>query len=237
MSHARRACPTPSSAYAERAHRVRVGRDRDLHARLAGEPRVRVAHVEPVGLGVDLERGARLRGPLDDALDVDRSAVALQQAASREVADAVDVRVVDRPRMRSVGLRSNDVWSEATTQSSSREHLVLDVERPVRADVRLDPAEDAERLQPLVDLLDLLPLRLEPAVAEVVRVVGQAEEAVAAALRGAGHLLDRGLPVRGPGRVAVQLAAEIAELDERRELAVARGGELSASPSRSSGGR
>ena len=85
------------------------------------------------------------------------------------------------PRIRSVGLRSNDVCSDATTQSSSASVGRRHVEGAVGADVHLDPAEHAKRLQPRVELGDLLPLGLEPAVAEVVRVVGDAEEAVPAA--------------------------------------------------------
>ena len=79
----------------------------DEDARLAGEPGVDVAHVEPVGLAVDLERGPCLRRPLDNQLHVDVRARATVQLASREVADAVDVGMVDRARMRSVGLLSN----------------------------------------------------------------------------------------------------------------------------------
>ena len=85
------------------------------------------------------------------------------------------------PRIRSVGLRSNDVCSDAIDPVELGERVVVDVERAVGADVHLDPAEHAKRLQPLVELVDLLPLGLEPAVAQVVRVVGDAEEPVARA--------------------------------------------------------
>ena len=53
------------------------------HARLPRQPRVDVAHVEPVGLGVDLERGTRLGRARDDALDVDLGARAVARAACR----------------------------------------------------------------------------------------------------------------------------------------------------------
>jgi hypothetical protein len=85
-----------------------------------------------------------------------------------------------------------------------------------------------ERLDARVDLVDLAPLRLHPALAEVVRVVGQREEAVAASLARARHLLDRRLPVRRPRRVAVELADEVADLDERGRPPFARGLELAA---------
>ena len=50
-------------------------------------------------------------------------------------------------------------------------------------------------------------------------MVGETEELVAARGRGTRHLLDRRLAVRRPGRVAVHLAAEVAELDELRQVA------------------
>ena len=84
------------------------------------------------------------------------------------------------PRIRSVGSRSKAVWIEAIDPVELGEHLVLDVQRAVGADVHLDPAQDPERLQARVYLLDLLPLRLEPSFAQVVRVVGQAQERVPA---------------------------------------------------------
>ena len=137
---------------AEGADRVRIGRDRDPDACLAREPGVRVAHVEPVGLRVDLERRPRLDGVRDDTLDVDRSAVALQQPSTREVPDAVDVRVVHR---------AEDPLGRAAVERrvERRDHpvelgerVVVHVERAVGADVHLDPAEHAERRQPRVEL-------------------------------------------------------------------------------------
>src|SRR5208282_51795 len=44
----------------ELAHAVRVGRDRELDARLLGKPRMDVVEVEALGLGVDLEEAAAL---------------------------------------------------------------------------------------------------------------------------------------------------------------------------------
>ena len=212
-----------------------IGRNGDSDTSLAGEPRVRVAQVQPVGLGVDLERGSRLRGPRDDALDVDVGSGPLQDPPAGQVSDAVDVRVVDRAQdalgrvalERGVHRRDDPV--------ELREHLVGDVERAVGADVDLDSAQHPERLHALVDGFDLPPLRLHPPVAQVVRVIGQAEEPVAATLRLRRHLLDRVLAVGGPGRVAVHLAAEVGELDELRQLS-ARAAASSPSFSRSSGG-
>ena len=59
-------------------------------------------------------------------------------------------------------------------------------------------------------------------VAEAVRgrVVGDREVLVAALARRERHLLDRVAPVGG-GRVAVQVAADVAELDQLRQRALA----------------
>ena len=53
------------------------------------------------------------------------------------------------------------------------------------------------------------------------RVVADRDVLVAEVARGERHLLDRRLPV-GPGRVAVQVAADLRELDEGRRIAVER---------------
>ena len=64
-------------------------------------------------------------------------------------------------------------------------------------------------------------------VAEAVagRVVGDREVGVAALARRLGHLLERVAPV-GERRVAVQVAADVADLDQLRQLAVGRRGDL-----------
>ena len=106
------------------------------------------------------------------------------------------------------------------------EQFLRHVDLAVRPDVRLDAFQHAERLQALVHLVDLPPLRLHPPLAEVVRVVGEREEAVAEVAGGPRHLLDRRPSVRRPVGVTVELAHEIPELHELREAAVARGAEL-----------
>ena len=104
------------------------------------------------------------------------------------------------------------------------EHVVGEVERPVGADVALGAAQDAEGSEQLVRRRDLLALAAEVVRgqtrddADVRRVVADREVLIAELLRGAGHLLDRGLPVR-PRRMHVQIAADLGHLDERRRLA------------------
>ena len=117
----------------ERADRVRVGRDRDAHARLAREPRMDVAHVESVGLAVDLERRAGLDRARDDALDVDVCARAAVELPAGEVPDAVDVRMVDR-REDPLGRAPVEGRVERGDDPVElREHVVVDVDRAVGA--------------------------------------------------------------------------------------------------------
>ena len=101
------------------------------------------------------------------------------------------------------------------------------VEGAVDADVDLRAGEEAEAalaLVPLPDLADPLP---EPLLGDVVaepvagRVVGDRHVGVAAGAAGLRHLLQGVAPV-GEGRVAVELAADVGDLDQLRERALAR---------------
>ena len=98
---------------------------------------------------------------------------------------------------------------------------------PVGQDVALDPAQHAERRQQFIRGSDLLGLAADvvgrkPADgAHGRRVIADREVLVAALPRGAGHLLDARPSVR-PGRVAVQVAADVFEPNERRRLAAER---------------
>ena len=101
----------------------------------------------------------------------------------------------------------NDVWTEATTQSSSASRSSVVVERAVGVDVHLRAGEQPEARRALVQLAHSLDLRAAArrpdVVAEAVRggVVGDREVLVAARLRRLGHLLERVAPV-GERRVA-----------------------------------
>ena len=107
------------------------------------------------------------------------------------------------------------------------EDVVGKVEPAVGKDVALDPAQDAERREQLVGRGDLLALAAhvvgrEPAHgADGGRVVADRDVVVAAVAGRAAHLLDARPAVR-PRRVAVQVAADLGELDERRRLAAER---------------
>ena len=112
--------------------------------------------------------------------------------------------------------------------------VVGQVERPVRKDVALDPAQDAERCERLVRRGDLLGLSsdivcVEPGDdAHVARVIADREVLVAESARRFAHFQHARLSVRRR-RVHVQVAADLPELDERRRRSAY-------GPSRSSGG-
>ena len=139
-------------------------------------------------------------------------------SARGRMPDAVDVRIlhgVEHP----LGRLAREARVQRRDHPLARGHvLVRQVERRVRADVDLDPAQDPEGRQPLVHGVDLLRLRPELAVAEVVRMVGHREVLVAARLGGQRHLFDRLLP-SFDHVVRMEVAAQIAKLDERRQLA------------------
>ena len=145
VSQARRACADPELDVAERPGRVRVGRDGDPCPGLAGQPGVRIAHVEPVGLRVDLERGP-----------VSTARATIRSTSTSAPGRRLRRRPVRWPmqstcglsraaRMRSVGLRSCAWWSEATTQSSLASASSATSRRAVGADVDLDAVQEPER--------------------------------------------------------------------------------------------
>ena len=81
-----------------------------------------------------------------------------------------------------------------------------------------------DAVEPLVELVDFGPLLPQPAGVQPVdhrhplRVVGDGDVLQPALLGGGGHLLDRGRAV-GPRAVHVQVAADVAQLDQLGQLA------------------
>ena len=102
-----------------------------------------------------------------------------------------------------------------------RQRIVGEVEPAVGQDVALDAAQDAERLQRLVGGGDLLALAADVVAGEAAggadrrRVVADREVLVAAVTGRAAHRLDAEAAV-APGRVRVQVAADVGLLQERR---------------------
>ena len=104
------------------------------------------------------------------------------------------------------------------------EDVVRKIELAVAADVDLRAAQDAKRRELLVRGGDLLRLPAQVVCVEpghdahVLRVVADRDVVVAELARGSAHLEHRGLPVR-PSRMAMEVAPDVRELDERRRLA------------------
>ena len=111
------------------------------------------------------------------------------------------------------------------------EQLVVVVERAVGEHVHLGARQQREALElhaaHALDLAQQLVGRHVVAEAVAGRVVGDRDVLVAALAGRLGHLLDRVAAVRGD-RVHVQVAADVAELDQLRQLALAGGRQLAA---------
>jgi len=107
------------------------------------------------------------------------------------------------------------------------EDVLGEVERAVRQDVALGAAQDPERRERLVRRRDLLALPAQVVRrdarddADVRRVVADREVLVAERAGRLAHLEHGRASVR-PGRVAVEVAAHVAELEERGRLAAER---------------
>ena len=103
------------------------------------------------------------------------------------------------------------------------QHLVFQVQLPAGQDVHLHAAQDPDLRMTLLDLVYLLPLlpqlrRVQPAGhGQRLAVVGHGEVLVAARHTALEHLLD-GLFAVGPGGVHLEVAADVLERDELRQL-------------------
>src|SRR5215207_11424593 len=217
---------------------VGVGVEDDLHFGFGGEAGVEVGEVAAVGVAVDLDHRAGPRRRLGDLLDVDAVGLAAADQAPGEVADAVDVRVFDRGDDAVRHLLFGDVEGGVDAGDDPVEggdEVVGIVEGAVEADVDLRAGEEPEvllavTLVPGADLLDPLPEALGgDVVAEAVAggVVGDRQVLIATVARRLGHLLDAVTPV-GEGGVGVEVALEVADLDQLRQLAFARRLQLAA---------
>src|SRR5262249_42979897 len=183
--------------------------------------------VDPVRQAVDLDRLAvTLRG-LDHGLDVDRVWRPATDVAARRVAYARDVRVLER-----ADRASGELVARLPLAAVDRglhpvepdEHVVGEVELSVGANVALDPGEDAKGGEPLVRGRDLLGLPANVVGAEPWHrsdgggVIADRQVLVAKLARRQPHLVDALASVR-PRRVAVEVAADLVDRDQRRRLA------------------
>ena len=166
-----------------------------LAACLAGESRMSVAQVEPVGLAVHLERGSGLDRLGDDALEsMSSGARACRSCAPVGWPMQSTCGFSIAPSMRSVGLRSKRGVDRGDHPVEPRQHLVGEVERSRSARmVDLDAVRMRKGARRAFSASISSRLRLEPSLAQVVGVIGDREVLVAARHRGERHLLDRAL--------------------------------------------
>ena len=241
-THARRAWLTPQRTYVELGGLVGVRIDRQHAAVGDRAPGPLDGEVEPMGGAVDLERRAGPRGRRVDLVPLEVEVVAAAEHPAGRVRDDVDVRAADRverpPRQVRARLAPRDV-ERGHDEVERREQVVLEVERAVGADLELAAVEQPEparrrlrwrgpgrllRREPGVEPRDDLALLRhlvgrEPAGdRERLGVVGQDLVGVAAPPGGLGHDLDR-VDAVGPVRVAVQVAAQVGDVDEGRQRA------------------
>ena len=157
-------------------------------------PCMGVAEVEPVGwelISTNVPVSSAFAKTLSSAMSAPSRAIQLAAVMwPMQSTCGLSIAVMRR----SVGLLSNAEWSDAKTHSHSARTSSGRSREPSARIADLDPAEDPERLQPAVQLGDLAPLRLEPPLAQVVRVIGHGDVGVAERLGGFGHLLERFLP-------------------------------------------
>src|SRR6188508_90992 len=79
-------------------YRMRIGRDDQRYAAVAGQPRVGVAEIETLRLAVDFHRHAALPGGSDNRRHVHLCRLALEQPASRRMAEHIDPWALQRPQ-------------------------------------------------------------------------------------------------------------------------------------------
>ena len=228
---------------------MRIGVDGEDAAHLDGAPGTLHREVEPRRRAVHLERGPGPGRLGVDRVPVEVEVVALADLAARRMGDQVDVRTPDRVERpgRQLGARLAACdMDRGDDQVEAGQQVVLEIEPAVGADLELATVEEAETLgrrpgrcrpgcllgrEPGVERGDHLGLLGDPVRGQPVRdrerlrVVGQDLVRVASGAGGLGHDLDRVVAV-GPVGMAVEVAAQVGQVDERREPAGDRGLDL-----------
>lgn len=214
---------------------MRVGVHGELHAVPLRAQDVLVTQVEPLGMGVDLQHGARPRAGLEDGVEVGVDARALADPAGRGVADDGDVRVLAGadeaageflPALVEVGVDGGHADVEL------REELVGPVQGAVRADVEFRAVQQPHPVVRAVQCADLLALGKDLLAGHALHgqvrgVVGDRVVRVAAGGSGGDHVLQRGQPVGEVG-VGVQIAADVLVRQEVGKFAAQPGRDLAA---------
>ena len=212
--------------------RVRV--DGDQHPQLGGPPGLDIVQVGPLRGGVDLDRLAMAPGRLEDLLEVHVVRVSLADEPARRVGQDVHVGVrqcrADPPGH--LGLRLLEPRVDgADDEIELGEDVVGVVHGPVGQDIALAARQDPDPGMVLLDGADLLDLGSQLVGGEPARdgggpaVIGHDDVLVSAR---AGRLHQRLDAVSAVGRIGVdvEVAADIARLDQPGKLPSERGLDL-----------
>lgn len=209
---------------------VGVGVDRAEDARFGGAFPPTPVHVEAGGVGVKFDDGSGLGGAVDNLLVVDRVGFALEEEATRQVADHVNVWVLHGANDAGGHLgfgQGKGAVHRGDGVVELGEDGVVKVEGAVLEDVHFGSCEKSKRVavffKLLVELVDLFDLGEEAVFVQAAGlnggfgVVGNAEVAEAEFARGGGHF-GEGVFAVGGGGVVMERATEVGELDEFWEL-------------------
>ena len=126
---------------------MRVARDDEPRAAIAGQLRMDIAQIQPFDLTVDFEQHAARDGRVDDGGHVERIRLALQEPAPGRMAEDVDVRVLDRAQQ-PIGhlllILIERGMHRGDDEVEGGEAVVGEVERAVRPDVAFDAREEPD---------------------------------------------------------------------------------------------
>src|SRR6266511_2970833 len=217
---------------AEVARAVAVGAEGEHGTQPQGQADLLVAEVEALGRAVDLQGGAAAGGGLAQRLQVDVAAWAGAEQATGRVADDVDGGVLAGPHQPPGQLRAGlvePVVDAGDEHVEAVEEVVVVVERSLPVDIQLGAVQQLDVAQAPLQRADpgaLVEHGLAAGAAEqeLLGVVGDRQEAVAALAGGGHHHLERGGRVGRQLRVAVEVAADVVDGDQARQRP--RGGRL-----------
>ena len=213
---------------------MRVGRYHHAHAALFGHAQVGVFQIEAIGRRVALHGHSAAACGIQDALHVVGHGVTPQQDAPGGMPDDLHVGILDG-RKHTLGdggaVEIHEGVNRRDHDIEFGEDLVRQIEAAIFEDIDLDTREDANAIHlgsanfPHV----LARARFVHAIGDGhgFAVIGDGDVFVSHLARGPRHLLD-GMPAVAGGSVHLQIAVEIALLDEPGQAMLFGGFDLAA---------
>ncbi len=178
-------------------------------------------------MAVDLESDTVARGRLDDALEIEARWFTPQENAAGGMRNDVHERVRDGAQHARGNFRlflPDCRVHRRDDEIELGEAFVGEIERAVRQDVAFDSGEHLNALDALVERADSRRMLERAPFVEAVghgqrlAVIGNRDVAATGCASGEDHGLELVLPVGG-GRVHVEVAAQVAVSNERRQRA------------------